>query len=165
MAVYEIKFNPNPVQRGFIQSRAKADLFSARMGEGKSTALVWSIFHHTKHNPGAQWALIRDTWDTLESTTMAEFFKWFPPGICGEYVSSRKTFTWRMAGMGGGKVKFIPMDDPQDASKLQSLPLAGFAIDEPAPAADTGGVSQEIFDIGMSRLRQPGMNYYGAKLA
>lgn len=164
-APYEITFNPNPVQRGFIQSQAKADLFSARMGEGKSTALVWSIFHHTRHNPGAQWALIRDTWDTLESTTMAEFFKWFPPGVCGEYISSRKTFTWRMDGMGGGKVKFIPMDDPQDASKLQSLPLAGFAIDEPAPAADTGGVSQEIFDIGMSRLRQPGINYYCAKLA
>lgn len=165
MSIYEIEFNPNPVQRAFIQSRSEADLFSARMGEGKSTALCWSIFHHTRHNPGAAWALVRDTWENLEGTTMKEFFEWFPPGTVGEYIAGKKLFTWKLEGMGGGTVKFMNMDDPRDASKLQSLPLAGFAIDEPAPAADTGGISEDIFDIAMSRLRQKGMNYYAAKLA
>src|SRR5690606_36216577 len=51
--VHKTVFNPNPVQRNFIESRAKADLFSSRMGEGKSTAIAWACLYHTRHNPGA----------------------------------------------------------------------------------------------------------------
>ena len=39
-----IEFRANPVQKAFITSRAKADLFAARMGEGKSAALCWACF-------------------------------------------------------------------------------------------------------------------------
>ena len=61
---HKVTFNPNPFQKRFIESRAKADLFSSRMGEGKSTGLAWAALYHTRHNPGARWALIRDTWET-----------------------------------------------------------------------------------------------------
>lgn len=161
---HKINFVPNPVQRQFIESRAKADLFSSRMGEGKSTALGWSVFYHTRHNPGASWAIIRDTWENIQSTTMKTFFEWFPPGVMGEWISSRKTFTWA-EGVAKGDVVFLGMDDPADASKLMSRELAGFAIDEPAPAVTSGGVDEMIFDIGLTRLRQGGMNWYSAKLA
>lgn len=162
--LHTISFEPNPMQKAFIESKAKADLFSSRMGEGKSAALVWGAFYHARHNPGAEYALIRDTWDNLEGTTMREFFKWFPDGVFGEYQSSRKAFTWRQ-GVARGRVIFMAMDDPKDASKLQSRELGGFGIDEPAPAAESGGVSEMVFDVAMSRLRQPGMNWYAAKLA
>lgn len=160
-----IEFRANPVQRAFIESKAKADLFSSRMGEGKSAGLCWAVFHHTSQNPGARWALIRDTWENLQATTQKEFFKWFPPGIMGTYNASQKTFTWAVDGMGRGEVQFLGMDDPKDASKLQSRELGGFGIDEPAPAAESGGVDEMIFDVAMSRLRQQGMNWYAAKLA
>ena len=43
--------------------------------------------------------------------------------------------------------------------------LAGIAIDEPAPAAGSAGIDEMVFDLGMQRLRQPGMNWYSMKLA
>lgn len=159
-----VEFIPNPVQRQFIESRAKADLFSSRMGEGKSTAIAWAVYYHTRHNPGANWAIIRDTWENLRATTMKTFFDWFPPGVFGTFNHSRKTFTWA-EGVAKGTVEFLGMDDPQDASKLMSRELGGFAIDEPAPAVGSAGVDEMIFNIGLTRLRQPGMKWYGAKLA
>lgn len=163
-SVHAITFNPNPIQRQFIESRAKADLFSSRMGEGKSLALCWAALYHTRHNPGARWLLVRDTWENLMVSTQKTFFEWFPPGIAGTYTASKKTFTWA-SGLADGEVTFMGMDDPTDATKLQSRELAGMAIDEPAPAAGNVGVDELVFDLGLSRLRQPGMNWYSMKLA
>lgn len=134
------------------------------MGEGKSAALAWAAFYHTRNNPGAEWALIRDTWENMQATTQKTFFEWFPPGVMGEYHATKKVFKWA-SGVAQGEVQFLGMDDPQDASKLMSRTLAGFGIDEPAPAIGSSGVDELIFTIGMSRLRQPGMKWYSAKLA
>lgn len=161
---HEIKFIPNPLQRQFIESRSKADLFSSRMGEGKSAALAWSVYYHTRHNPGAQWYLIRDTWENIRKTTMEEFFKWFPPGIMGTWHETHKEFTWA-EGVAKGKVGFLGMDSPDDASKLMSRSMAGFGMDEPAPAIGSVGIDEMIFDLAMTRLRQDGMKWYSAKLA
>src|SRR5258705_13911145 len=117
--VHEITFVANPLQRQFIESKAKADLFSSRMGEGKSTALAWAALYHTRHNPGATWDLIRDTWGNNQATTMKSFFEWFPPGIMGTFHATKRMFTWA-DGIAQGEVGFLGMDDPQDASKLMS---------------------------------------------
>ncbi len=159
-----INFAPNPLQKGFIESQAAADLFSSRVGEGKSTALAWSSFYHMKHNPGAEHVFIRDTYENISKTTMKTFFEWFPPGIAGTFNQSKKEFTWA-EGMGKGSVVFIGMDDPGDVSKLLSWVLGGIFVDEPAPAMGSRGVSEEVFDIGMQRLRQAGMSWYPFKLA
>jgi hypothetical protein len=161
---HKTNFVPNPVQRNFIESRSKADLFSSRMGEGKSTAIAWACLYHTRHNPGACWAIIRDTFENLVSTTQKTFFQWFPPGVFGDYNASKKTFTW-YDGIAKGDVIFLGMDAADDSSKLMSRELAGFAIDEPAPAVGSAGVDEMIFSMAMSRLRQQHMNWYGAKLA
>lgn len=161
---HNVTFHANPLQRQFIESRAKADLYSSRMGEGKSTGLAWATLYHSRHNPGAKWALIRDTWENMQATTLKTFMEWFPPGVFGTYNVGRKTFVWA-EGVSAGEVQFLGMDDPADASKLMSRELAGFGIDEPAPAVGSAGVAETIFDIAMTRLRQPGMQWYGAKLA
>ena len=161
---YKIDFHPNPIQRQFIESRAPADLFSSRAGEGKSTALVWSIFYHTRHNPGANWAVIRDTFENLQKSTLKTFFEWFPPGVFGTYHATKKEFTW-YEGVAKGTVSFVGIDDPQDASKLLSWELGGIAMDEPAPAVGSAGIDEMVFDLGMTRLRQPGMKWYPVKLA
>lgn len=164
VATHKTEFKPNPIQRSFIESRAKADLFSSRMGEGKSTALAWSALYHTRHNPGAIWAIIRDTFENIQATTQKTFFQWFPPGVYGEYNASKKCFTWA-SGIAQGEVYFLGLDDQHDATKLMSRELAGFGIDEPAPAVGSAGVDEMIFDLAMSRLRQQGMKWYAAKLA
>ena len=95
------------------------------MGEGKSAALCWAIFYHTQHNPGAQWALIRDTWENLQATTLLEFFKWFPKGVMIDWSASQKRATWRRESGLVGSVVCVGMDVPGDAHKLQSRELAG----------------------------------------
>lgn len=158
-------FHPNPKQSGFIQSRSEADFFSSRMGEGKSAALTWAAFYHTRHNPGAIWVMIRDTWENMRATTLKEFVKWFPPGVAGQWVAGEKKFIWS-GGLASGEVHFLGLDDPDDASKLQSRELAGVGMDEVTPAGGAGGgIDELVFDVALGRLRQPGMNWYAAKLA
>lgn len=163
-----ITFTPNPTQHNFIQSRARAAAFSGRMREGKSAALAWSPFYHTRYNPGAKWAMIRDTWVNLERTTLAEFFRWFPPGIMGRWVAGNKTYHWQCVIDGAelrGEVLFLGLDDPNDAGKLQSLTLAGFGMDEVAPAIESGGIPEALFRVAMTRLSQPSMQWLAARLA
>lgn len=162
--VQKTVFKPNPIQRNFIESRAKADLFSSRLGEGKSTAIAWSCLYHTRFNPGARWVIIRDTFENLTKSTMKTFFQWFPPGIYGTYHGGNKTFTWAN-GVAKGEVIFMGMDAAQDASKLMSVEIGGFGMDEPAPAMGNAGIDEFIFDMAISRLRQPDMQWYAAKLA
>jgi hypothetical protein len=76
-------FNANPTQRAFIESRAEADLFASRKGEGKSAGLAWASYFYTHHNPGAPGLCVRDTWENLRRTTLDEFFHWFPDGVYG----------------------------------------------------------------------------------
>jgi hypothetical protein len=157
-------FNPNPIQNAFITSTALADLFSSRAGEGKSTALAWAFFYFTRANPGANLVMIRDTFTNLEKTTMKSFFEWFPPGVFGDYHATKKEFVWR-EGVAKGSVSFIGIEDPADASKLLSWEIAGFGMDEPAPAFGSAGIDEAVFDLAMTRMRQPGMSHYIAKLA
>ena len=161
---FKIDFKPNQTQRSFIQSQAQADFFSTRVGEGKSTALNWACLYHTIHNPGARWAMIRDTWENLRRTTLASFFERFPPGIMGNWHESNKEWTWA-SGITRGKIIWLGMDDPKDASKLQSLELGGFGMDEVAPAEGNGGIPELVFDLALTRLRQADMTWYAAKLA
>lgn len=166
---HEIKFIANPTQRQFIEHRSSngqqvVDLFSCRMGEGKSCALVWACFYYTRENPGARGVIIRDTWENCRDTTLVEFLKWFPDGVMGTWTAFNKTFTWGIEGV-KGSVTFLGMDDEKDASKLQSREYGFVGIDEPSPAAGTGGVSELVFQTALTRLRQPGMNWYAAKLA
>lgn len=161
---HRTRFLANPVQKQFIMSRADADLFSSRMGEGKSAGLCWAIWYYTRHNPGAICALVRDTWENLKATTLKEFFEWFPPGVFGTWKAQDKTYTWRAEGM-QGEVQCLGLDDPDDAAKLQSRFYGLICFDEPAPAADTGGIAEIIFDVALSRTRQKGMHWYAVKLA
>lgn len=161
---HEVKFNPNPVQKGFIESHAMADLFSSRMGEGKSTALSWSALYHTRHNPGARWILMRDTWANLQRTTQKTFFEWFPPQIMGTYHVQSKTYKWA-SGIAEGEVIFMGMDDPKDAASLMSMELGGLGMDEAAPAAGSAGIDELVFDIALSRPRMQGMKWTTIKVA
>jgi hypothetical protein len=159
-----IEFKPNPTQDAFIRSRATADYFSCRVGEGKSTALNWSAFYHTRQNPGCTALMVRDTWENLRRTTLATFFDSFPPGIFGSWHETNKEWTWA-EGIAKGKIIWLGMDSADDASKLQSLVAGWIGMDEVAPATDSGGIPETIFDLGLTRLRQPEMHWYGMKLA
>ena len=163
----KVEFIANPTQRQFIESRAEADLFSSRKGEGKSAALAWAAFYYTKHNPGATGLAIRDTWENLKRTTLEEFLFWFPDGVFGNFVAGDKCWHWNTKRTGlKGKLYWIGVDGEEDATKIASMPLAYFLMDEPSAAAgSSAGIPEFIFDTALAQLRQPGMNWYAAKLA
>lgn len=129
--------------------------------------MCWACFFHTLHNPGANWLFIRDTYENLRRTTLQEFFSWFPPGVFGEWKAGDKEFVWNTARTGlKGRVMFMGVESPDDASKIASMPLAGFAIDEPSGAAgESSGVDKFVFETAFAQLRQRGMKWYAAKLA
>lgn len=164
-------FNANPTQRAFIESRAEADLFASRKGEGKSAGLCWAAYYYTHHNPGAQGIVVRDTWENLRRTTLEEWFHWFPDGVYGDWVGMEKAWYWNKRRTGlEGKVSFMGVESPADAQKIASMPLAFGLMDEPAPAAASDGVGSSgidkyVFDTIMSQFRQPGMKWYAMKLA
>jgi hypothetical protein len=163
-----ITFIANPTQQQFIESNAQADLFAAKKGEGKSAALCWAILRHTRGNPGARWLFLRDTFENLRRTSMAEFFTWFPNGVYGTYHEGKKLWVWDHERTGiKGEIYFMGCDDETGASRIASMPLAGVAIDEPAGASSEGtdGVPEYVFDTAMGQLRQKGMKWYAAKLA
>ena len=142
------------------------------MGEGKSAALCWASFFYTHHNQGAHGLCLRDTFENLRRTTLEEFFHWFPDGVYGQWIGTEKAWYWdkRRTGL-EGKLTFMGAESQADAQKIASMPLAYILVDEPAPAAATdggvgsSGIDKFVFDTAMSQLRQPGMNWYAAKLA
>lgn len=179
---FSIKFVANPTQKLFIEHRPfegfvrpadwnpdinprVVDLFSCRMGEGKSAALVWAVWFYTRYNPGAAALIFRDTWENCRDTTQKEFFRWFPEDVAGRYIKSEKLFEWLPQSGVTGTVTFLGMDDEKDAGKLQSRFFGIACCDEPSPAAGTGGISELVFTTALGRLRQPGMQWYAMKLA
>lgn len=163
----KIEFIANPTQREFIESRAEADLFQSRKGEGKSAALAWAAFYYTKHNPGATGIAIRDTWENLKRTTLEEFLFWFPDGVFGDWHSGDKLWIWNTKRTGlKGKLYWLGVDGEEDATKIASMPLAYALIDEPSAAAgSSSGIPEFIFTTILAQLRQKGMNWYTVKLA
>jgi len=165
----ETTFTANPTQRAFIESRAEADLFASRKGEGKSAGLCWAAFYYTHHNPGAQGICVRDTYENLQRTTLKEWFRWFPPGVYGDWIESKREWHWdkRRTGL-DGCVTFLGASSPDDAQRIASMPLAFGLFDEPAPAGGdvaSSGIDEFVFDTVMGQLRQSGMRWYAAKLA
>jgi hypothetical protein len=153
----EVKFIANPTQHAAITSRYEADLFSCRVGEGKSAALCWASFYHQKHNPGAEHAFIRTTFVDLERTTQKEFFNWFR-GF-GVYQAQKRYWRWHDE-LGGGGIYWFGLDNEEDVDRLRSMDLAGAFVDEAAPANEDGGIPESAFGMLQGRLRQKKMRWY-----
>jgi len=149
-----IEFSPNPTQRAFITSQARADYWSCRVREGKSVGLGWSAFYHACHNPGSKGVMIRDTWENLQRTTLKTFFEWFPPGIMGEWHQQQKKWTWYPGTGATGVIHWFGMDDAKDAGALQSMELGFAGVDEVAPSEGDGGIPELVFDLLLTRMNQ-----------
>lgn len=166
----EIRFEPNPTQRAFIVNKHEdmpfgVDYWASRVREGKSAALAWSAFYHANHNPGSKGVMIRDTWENLQRTTLQEFFKWFPNGVVGEFHQSKKLWTWAEGTGAIGTLQWFGMDDAKDAGSLQSMELGFAGMDEVAPAEGDGGIPALVFDLLLTRMNQPQMNWRSIKMA
>lgn len=129
------------------------------IGSGKSVACCMEIVMRAmKQRPDKQgvrrsrWALIRNTYGELKSTTIKTWEDWVSPELCPIVYDAPIRGTLDIPLEDGTKVNlellFVSLDNPKDVRKLLSLELTGAWINE------ARGVSKDIVDNVTSRLRR-----------
>ena len=67
-------------------------------------------------------AIVRETARQLQDTTIKTFHDWFPPGICGDYMRTTKTYFFKVGDV-ECEIMFRALDDSDDVANLNSLEL------------------------------------------
>lgn len=105
---------------------------------GKSVACCMEIvLRALQQRPGpdgkrrSRWAVIRNSYPELQSTTIKTWTDWFKPEVFGKVKQSAPiTHTLRLANDCELEVMFLALDRPDDAKKLLSLELTGVWLNE-----------------------------------
>ena len=129
------------------------------VGSGKSVACTCEILSRMMtQNVGhgkvrrSRWAIIRNTYGELRTTTLNTFKDWFPESI--RKINAQPPITARIAFPVGdgttveGEVLFLALDRPDDAKKLLSLELTGVWINEARE------IPKAILDMATLRVRR-----------
>lgn len=148
---------PGPVAEAFHNSTARVRGILGPVGSGKSSSCVMEIIRHTlAQQPHAKvrrarWAIIRNTYPELKSTTIKTWQQWIPTNIAPMKWDAPITATLKIKDIGDGtgvelEVIFIAIDSPQDTGKLRSLELTGAWINEASelPRAVIDMVTQRV---------------------
>lgn len=128
---------PGPVALAFM--RDDASFYRGLMGpfgSGKSTACIMEILRRAKaQKPGvdgkrhSRWAVIRNTYPELRTTTIKSWHQWVPPSL-GRWVDTGPPTHHITEGDLDLEVMFIALDRPDDISKLLSMELTGAWLNE-----------------------------------
>lgn len=111
------------------------------IGSGKSVACVQEVLHRAyRQAPNAdrqrksRWAIIRNTYPELISTTLKTWMDWVPPAFCpivhGAPITGRLRQRLRDGTSVDLELLFLALDLPKDAKKLLSLELSGAWVNE-----------------------------------
>jgi hypothetical protein len=147
------KFNPNgrkdiqkrytasPTLTRFHQSKKFFKYVEGPVGSGKSTGCINEIlmraFRQAPNEHGerqSRWAIIRNTYPELKSTTIKTFEQWVPKEVAPVVYSAPIKCDFRKILADGTRVEleiiFIALETPEDIDKLLSLDLTGAYINE-----------------------------------
>jgi hypothetical protein len=105
-------------------------------GSGKSTACIMEIIRRAKQQRigsdgkrHSRWAIIRNTYPELKTTTIKSWHQWIPPHI-GRWVDTGPPMHHIQEGELDLEVIFLALDRPDDISKLLSMELTGAWLNE-----------------------------------
>lgn len=135
----EIRYKPSgEISRQFMKSDKFVRGIRGPVGSGKSAACCVELFRRGSQqapNPltgkrHTRFAIIRNTFPELRTTTVKTWLDWFPEDIFGKF-NWQPPFTHmiRFADM-EMEVLFLALDRPDDVKKLLSLELTGAFINE-----------------------------------
>ena len=126
---HDINYTPHKTGREFMMSDAKMRTLMGPVGSGKSVTCCFEIVRRaTMQEPNEQGirktraAVVRETARQLADTTIKTFLDWFPPGVCGRYMRTTKTFFLELGDV-QCEVMFRALDDADDVANLNSLEL------------------------------------------
>jgi hypothetical protein len=125
----EINYTPPPTGEKFMASDAKMRVLLGPVGSGKSVTCSFEVVRRASmQEPNAQGvrrsraAVVRETARQLQDTTIKTFLDWFPPGVCGEYMKTTKTYFFKVGDV-ECEIMFRALDDADDVANLNSLEL------------------------------------------
>lgn len=105
-------------------------------GSGKSTVCIMEILRRAKNQQigldgkrRSRWAVIRNTYPELRTTTIKSWHQWVPATI-GRWVDTGPPTHHIQEGELDLEVIFVSLDRPQDVAKLLGMELSGAWIDE-----------------------------------
>lgn len=127
------------------------------VGSGKSSSSVMEIILHTMRQKvwngyrQARWAVIRNTYPELKTTTIKTWQAWAPEEVAPIKWDTPITSRMRIKDIGDGtgmdlEVIFLALDRADEIGKLKSLELTGVWINEASE------VPKEIFDMATQRV-------------
>jgi hypothetical protein len=123
----EINYTPTPVLRKFMESNARMRALMGPVGSGKSVACCFEVVRRASmQEPNEQGIrktrclVIRETARQLQDTTIKTWNDWFPPGTCGTYRRTTKTYFLKVGDV-ECEVMFRALDDADDVANLNSL--------------------------------------------
>lgn len=122
------------------------------IGSGKSVGCVMEVFRRAslqKIGPDkkrrSRWAIVRNTYPELKSTTIKTWQDWFPEEIC-PLVYDSPIRGHLSVGDIELEVLFIALDKPKDVKKLKSLELTGIWLNEASE------LPKSILDMATGRV-------------
>jgi hypothetical protein len=125
-----------PITKAFHESAAFVRGIMGPVGSGKSTACVIEILRRAKKQaPGpdgirrSRWAIIRNTFPELRTTTLKTWEAWAPTGY-GRFTLDSPIVHHIKAGDLDAEVLFLALDVEGDQRKLLSLELTGAWVNE-----------------------------------
>lgn len=153
-----IEYKPPGEQAArFHKSEAFVKGLMGPVGSGKSSTCVMEIISQAlKQKPFAgvresRWAVIRNTYPELKSTTIKTWQNWVPDALAPIKWDAPITARFKVKDIGDGtgldlEVIFLALDKAQETGKLRSLELTGAWINE------CSEVPKEIFDMVTQRV-------------
>ena len=141
--IHQINYTPEPTPKRFHHSNAIIRGIMGPVGSGKSVAccmeLLWRAM---RQNPGrggvrhTRWAVIRNTYPELRSTTIKTWQEWIPQALCPIVFSAPIVGHMRLPlpdkTLADMEVFFLALDTPKDVRKLKSLEITGAWVNEAA---------------------------------
>lgn len=132
----EIDWVPTKTSKAFMLSNAKMRVLMGPVGSGKSVTSCFEIIRRASEQAPnkmgirkSRWAVVRETMRQLQDTTIKTFLDWFPPGPCGDFMRTTKTYFFKM-GEVEAEIMFRALDDADDVANLNSLELTGAWFNE-----------------------------------
>lgn len=137
MSDYEIKYEASPTLQKFHNSDAFVRGVRGPIGSGKSVGMCIEIFRRVSQQAPdktgkrkSRWAIVRNTYPELETTTLKTWLDWFPEEIFGKVSRRVPICHYFEFNDIEAEIYFIAMDRAEDVKKLLSLELTGIFYNE-----------------------------------
>lgn len=137
MSDYEIKYKASPTLQKFHASTAFVRGVRGPIGSGKSVGMCIEVFRRLNQQAPdktgkrkSRWAIIRNTYPELETTTLKTWLDWFPEELFGKVSRRVPICHYFKYNDIDAEIYFLALDRPEDVKKLLSLELTGVFVNE-----------------------------------